>query len=233
MPQGAGLHQGSASAETIWTRNNIAGRFSTRFLRCREHRQVSAIASELICGDLAIANRGQFAPQEFNWRAVLRCWTLEVDNADPRAPLQGGCEIVKEGVGLGYLVIHVHEECGIQRGSGQARVGWFAQGDSDVCQFQTFGSPGEFDEVIPRDVLGDDGAAWADERREPDGVVATARTNVTDRHAWLQFETTGDLSGLIQAIAVLLAGAAGTDDWRNRSLPGGGRGCPDFLPLQE
>ena len=46
MPQGAGLHQGSASAETIWTRNNISGRFSTRFLRCREHRQVSAIASD-------------------------------------------------------------------------------------------------------------------------------------------------------------------------------------------
>jgi len=53
---------------------------------------------------------------------MLRRPTLEVDNSNPRARLQGGREIIEEGIGLGYLVIHVHEDGGIQRGSGQAWV---------------------------------------------------------------------------------------------------------------
>jgi len=51
---------------------------------------------------------------------MLRRRKLKVDNSDPGTPLQGGREIVEEGIGLGYLVIHVHKDCGIQRGSGQA-----------------------------------------------------------------------------------------------------------------
>jgi hypothetical protein len=149
---------------------------------------------------------------------VLRRRTLEVDNSDSRAPLQGGREIVEEGIGLGYLVVHVHEDGGIQRRSGQARVVWFAQRQCDVCQPQAFRSPGEFDEVIPRDVLGDDGAGGADEARETDRVVATACTDIANRHAWLQFKMTGDLTGLIQGVAVLLGGAAWADDRRNRAL---------------
>ena len=66
-------------------------------------------------GDLAIADGGQFATQELNWRAMLQRRALEVDNSDPRILLQGGREIVEEGIGLGYLVIHVHEDGGIQR----------------------------------------------------------------------------------------------------------------------
>ena len=153
----------SASAGTIPTSNDIPGRFSTRLLRCREHRQVSAIACELMCAYLAIANGGQFATQEFDWRAMLRCRTIEVDNSDPRTPLQGGREIVEEGIGLGYLVIHVHEDGSIQRRLGQARVVWFAQRKHDVCQPQAFGSLGELHEVIPLDVLRDDGAAGSDD----------------------------------------------------------------------
>jgi hypothetical protein len=93
----------------------------------------------------------------------------------------------------------------------------FAQREHDVCQLQAFRSPGELDEVIPRDVLGDDGARGAEETRETNCVVATAGTNVTDRHARLQCKKTGDLAGLIQRIAVLLGGAARTDDRRYRA----------------
>jgi hypothetical protein len=121
-------------------------------------------------GDLAIADGGQFATQELNWRAMLRRRTIEVDNADPRPSLQGGRKIVEEGIGLAYLVIHVHEDGGIQRGRGQAGVVRFAQREFDVCQLEQFRSPGELDKVIPRDVLGDDGAGGADEAREADRV---------------------------------------------------------------
>src|SRR5258706_11002715 len=131
---------------------------------------------------------------------MLRRWTLEVYNADPRPRLKGGREIVEEGIGLGYLVIHVHEDGGIQRGSGQPRVVWLAEGEHNVCQLQPFRPLGELDEGIPRDVLGDNGAGGADEAREPDGVVATAGTNAADRHAPLQFKKTGRMARLIQRV---------------------------------
>jgi hypothetical protein len=56
------------------------------------------------------------------------------------------------------------------------------------------------------------------EKREPDRVVATACTNVADRHAWLQFKKRGDLTGLIQGVAVLFGGAAWADNPCNRAL---------------
>jgi hypothetical protein len=57
----------------------------------------------------------------------------------------------------------------------------------------------------------------AEEARETNCVVATAGANVADRHARLQCKKTGDLAGLIQRIAVLLGGAARTDDRRYRA----------------
>lgn len=148
---------------------------------------------------------------------MLRRRKLEIDNSDPRTLLQGGCEVVEEGIGLGYLVIHVNEDCGIQRGSGQTRVVGFAERELHVRQLQKFCSPGEFDEVIPRDVLGNDRASGSDEVREPDRVVATACPNVADCHAWFQFKNTRDLAGLIEGVAALFGGAAWADDPCNRA----------------
>lgn len=198
----------SASAGRIPASNDVAGRFSTRCLRRREYGQVPSIPCELMCGDLAIADGGQFAAQELDWRAMLRRRKLEVDNSDPCTLLQGGREIVEEGIGLSYLVIHVHKDCGIQRGSGQTRVVWFAERELHVRQLQRFCSPGEFYEVIPRDVLGNDRAGGSDEVRESDRVVATACTNVADCHARFQFKNACDLAGLIESVAVLFGGAA-------------------------
>ncbi len=149
---------------------------------------------------------------------MLRRRKLKIDNSDPRTLLQGGREIVEEGIGLRYLVIHMHKDSGIQRGSGQTRVVWFAERELHVCQLQKFCSPGEFDEVVQRDVLGNDRAGGSDEVREPDRVVATACSNVADCHAWFQFKQTCDLTGLIEGIAVLFGGAAGADDSCNRTL---------------
>ena len=41
-----------------------------------------------------------------------------VDNADTRARLEGGDEIVEQGVGLCDLVIHVHQDRNVERISG-------------------------------------------------------------------------------------------------------------------
>ncbi len=61
-----------------------------------------------------IADGGQLATQKLYWRAMLQRLSLEVNNADTRACLQGGCEIVKERIRLADLVIHVNEYRGIQ-----------------------------------------------------------------------------------------------------------------------
>ena len=45
------------------------------------------VPCELICGNLAIADGGQLATQELNWRAMLRRRKLKVDNSDPRTLL--------------------------------------------------------------------------------------------------------------------------------------------------
>ena len=87
------------SACAVSAGNDFSRRFPFRFRRRRNHRQISAIACELMRGDLAIADGGQFATQELNRRTMLRRRTLEVDNADPRASLQGGRKIVEEGIG--------------------------------------------------------------------------------------------------------------------------------------
>lgn len=118
---------------------------------------------------------------------------------------------------MGYLVIHVHEDCGVQRGGGQARVVWFAEREADVRQLHELGSLGELDEEIPRDVLSNNRAGGSDEVREPDRVVAIACTNVANGHARLQFKQTGDLTGFIQAVAVLFGSAAWVDNLRNRA----------------
>ena len=77
--------------------------------------------------DLAIPDAGELAAQELDRRAMLLDRTLEVDDPDSSARFQGRREIVEEGLGLGDLVIHVHEEGAIQRGGGQARIVRFTQ----------------------------------------------------------------------------------------------------------
>ena len=83
-------------AGPIATRNDIPGRSSTGFLRWREHRQVSAIARQLICSYFPISNGGQLATQELDWRAMLQCRTFDVDNSDPRTLLQAIVDEVQQ-----------------------------------------------------------------------------------------------------------------------------------------
>ena len=41
---------------------------------------------------------------------------------------------------------------------------WFAEREDDILQSQPLGSLCELDEIVPRDVLRDDGAGGTDER---------------------------------------------------------------------
>jgi len=124
---------------------------------------------------------------------MLRGRTLEVDYSDAARRLSGR-EIVEECIGLGYLDTCA-EDCGIQRGSGQARVVRFAQRDmAFVPAFKRFRSPGELDEVIPRDVVGDDGPRGGRGGARDELCGSHCRRHVADRHARLQCKKTGDLA---------------------------------------
>ena len=91
-------------------------------------------------GDLAIAGRGELATQELDRRTMLGGRTLLVDNPDPRSRLQGGREIVEEGVGFCDLVIHVHEDRCIERGRRQPRIVRLAERKLHIAELQLLGS---------------------------------------------------------------------------------------------
>ena len=72
--------------------------------------QISLAAREPIEGDLAIAHRGKLTAEKIRRGTMFGCRPVGVDNANPRAGLKRGNEIVEQSVGLGDLVIRVHQK---------------------------------------------------------------------------------------------------------------------------
>ena len=80
---------------TIRTGKDIAG-FDPR---SDDHYEVSAIACELIRGNLAAAKGGQFVRQQLDRRAVPWAGRSKSTISDPYARLQKGHEMIEEGMG--------------------------------------------------------------------------------------------------------------------------------------
>src|SRR5262245_4567988 len=174
-------------------------------------------------GDLSIPDGGELAAQELDRRAMLLDRTLDVDDPDPCARFQCRREIVEEGIWLGDLVIHVHEDDGIQRGGRQARTLRSPQRNTKVVKFSWRYPLANLTKLTRRTTSCDDGAGGADQRREADGVIAASGADVANGHASLEFENAGDLAVFVEEVAALLAGAAWTDDRRDGTL-----GCRKF-----
>jgi len=78
--------------------------------RRRENRVISVAARESIEADLAVSYGCKLTLQK-TWRCtMLGRRRVGIDNADTRARLERGNEIVEQAVGLGDLVIHVTVE---------------------------------------------------------------------------------------------------------------------------
>ena len=73
-------------------------------------------------GDAAIADRGELAGEQRRRRAMLIGRPVDVDHDDLAARDQSRADIPQEGIGLGDLVIHVHEDGCVERSGGQARI---------------------------------------------------------------------------------------------------------------
>jgi hypothetical protein len=65
---------------------------------------------------------------------MFRCRSVGVDNADARARLERGDEIVEQTVGLGDLVIHVHQDRNVERICWQPWIVRLAEADDNVLQ---------------------------------------------------------------------------------------------------
>ena len=63
-----------------------------------------------------------------------------VDNADTRARLKRGNEIVEQAIGLGNFVIHVHQNCNIERIGWQPWIVRLAEADHNVLQSEVDGA---------------------------------------------------------------------------------------------
>ena len=143
---------------------------------------------------------------------MLRCRPVKINDTDSRARSQRRRKIVEEGIGLGHLVIHVHEDRGVKRRAGQSWIMRLTEGELNVRQLEALRPRRELDEVVLDDVLRDHLARGTEERRQPDSMIAAPGTEVADRHARFETKKSGDLPRLIEYVALLLARAARTHD---------------------
>src|SRR5262249_55591695 len=120
--------------------------------------------------------------------------------------------------GLGHLVIHVHQNRCVKRCAGQPRIVRLTEGELNVGQLEALRPPRELDQVVFDDILRDHLATGTEEMRQPDRVVAAARTNVPDRRPGFEPKKLGDLPRLIECVAFLLARATRTHDVRHGAL---------------
>ena len=79
-----------------------------------------------------------------------------VDNADTRARLKRGNEIVEQAVGLGDLVIHVHQNCNVERIGWQPWIVRLAEADHNVSQSEVAHTTAQPPQIFGYDIFCDD-----------------------------------------------------------------------------
>ena len=98
---------------------------------------------------------------------MLGCRAVGVDDADPRAGLKRGDEIVKKAVRLGDLVIHVHHDRKVERTNWQPRIIRLTEADCNILQSEIAHPPAQALQILGYDILCDDAAARTDDRGQP------------------------------------------------------------------
>jgi hypothetical protein len=153
--------------------------------------------------DLAIPNGRELAAQQTWWGTVLGCRCEGINNADARFRLERGDEIVKQGVRLFDLVIHVHQNRNVNRLSWQLRIVWLTKADHNVLQSEIAHPLAQALQILGHDVFCDDAAVGSDNRRQPYDVVAAACADVRDYHPGFYAEQTHELAWFAGIVALL------------------------------
>ena len=113
---------------------------------------------------------------------MLGCRRVGIDNAHSRVRLERGNEIVEQAIGLGDLVIHVHQDGNVEGINWQSRIVWLTEADHHVLQSESAHSTAQALQIFRYDIFCDDAAAGTDDRRQPYDVIAAARANVSHGH---------------------------------------------------
>src|SRR5215472_13499474 len=135
-----------------------------------------------------------------------------IDNAHSRARLERGNEIVEQAIGLGDLVIHVHQDGNVERISWQPRIVWLTEADHHVLQSEVAYSTAQSPQIFRYDIFCDDAATGTDDRRQPYDVITAARTNVSDGHPGFDPEQAHELARFAGIVALLFVVPDWADD---------------------
>ena len=95
-----------------------------------------------------------------------------VDNADTRTRLKRGNEIVEQAVGLGDLVIHVHQNCNVEQIGWQPRIVRLTEADYNVLQSEVAHPTAQAPQIFGHDIFCYDAAVGTDDRGQPYDVIA-------------------------------------------------------------
>ena len=165
--------------------------------------QIPTSTAEHMDGRLSIPDGRELAAQEIERGAMLRNRFIEINDTDAGAGFQCRGKVIKKGVGLSDLMVHVHEDRRIERGWRQARIVGLAQRRQNVTQLETPDALGQLPKVVTHDVLGDYLTVQAQQGREAYRVITAPRADIADGHAGLEVHKPNDLTGLVHGIALL------------------------------
>ena len=141
-----------------------------------------------------------------------------VDNADTRARLKRGNEIVEQAVGLGDFVIHVHQNCDVERIGWQPRIVRLAEADHNVSQSEVAHPTAQPPQIFGYDIFCDDAAVGTDNRGQPYDVIAAACANIRDGHPGFDAEQTHELLCFAGSVALLFSVPDWADNVGDRAI---------------
>ena len=189
-----------------------------RSRRRREDGEISVAASESIEADLAVSYGCKLTAQKI-WRStMLRRRPVGVDNADMRVRLKRGNEIVEQAIGLSDLVVHVHQNCNVERINRQPRIVRLTEADYNVSQSEVAHPTAQAPQIFGYDIFCDDAAVGTDDRGQPYDVIAAARANVRDGHSGFDAEQTHELAWFAGMVALLFVVPDWADNVRDRAI---------------
>ena len=186
--------------------------------RRREDREISVAARKSIEADLAVSYGCKLTAQK-TWRGtMLGRRSVGVDNADTRTRLKRGNEIVEQAVGLGDLVIHVHQNCKVERIGWQPWIVRLAEADYNVLQSEVAHPTAQAPQIFGHDIFCYDTAVGTDDRGQPYDVIAAPRANVRDGHPGFDAEQTHELACFAGTVALLFVVPDWADNVGDRAI---------------
>src|SRR5215471_3389650 len=141
-----------------------------------------------------------------------------IDYAHSRARLERGNEIVEQAIGLGDLVIHVHQDGNVEGINWQSRIVWFTEADHHVLQSESAHSTAQAPQIFRYDIFCNDAATGTYDRRQPYDVIAAACANVSDGHLGFDAKQAHELTWFAGVVAFLFIVPDWADDISDRTI---------------